>query len=470
MNKYYQDLVAIGEDESARLNFVYAAIKAHKSSPEYRTAAIAEEYAKQQNTTIVQFQKLLYTVSGKAIPDNISANYKLCSNFFDRFITQLNQYLLGNGVTFNEKTTKEKLGVEFDFSVQDAGYDALMGGVSFGFWNFDHVEVFSLTEFKPFFDEEDGALKAGIRFWQLDDTRPIRATLYEMDGYTEYIWNRRKNENGSIEYVGEVLKEKRPYKLKVSVSEADGEQIYDGENYNGFPIVPLFANKFKQSAIVGLRENIDCYDLIKSGFADTIDDASIIYWTITNAGGMDDLDLTKFVERLKTVKAATLDNQEQVQPHTINVPTEGREALLDRLRSDMYDDFMGLDTKLIAGGAVTATQIEAAYEPLNQKTDKYEYQVTKFIKGILKLAGIEDAPTYTRSKIVNVEEEISVITQAAMYLTPDYCTEKILTLLGDGDKVEEILNKIKELQLASQGINNGGNNDNNNEDEEDIEI
>ena len=83
MNKYYQDLVAIGEDESARLNFVYAAIKAHKSSPEYRTAAIAEEYAKQQNTTIVQFQKLLYTVSGKAIPDNISANYKLCSNFFD---------------------------------------------------------------------------------------------------------------------------------------------------------------------------------------------------------------------------------------------------------------------------------------------------------------------------------------------------------------------------------------------------
>lgn len=473
MSKYYQDLVEVGEIEVDRMNFVFEAIRDYKSSEEYKTATIAEDYARQQNTTIVTYQKLLYTISGKAVPDNISANYKLCSNFFNRFITQLNQYLLGNGVSFSNDKTKDALGDKFDNAVQSAGKKSLMGGESFGFWNYDHVDVFGATEFVPLYDEENGALKAGIRFWQIDDSKPQRATLYELDGYTEYIWKRRQDKNtGTVSTIGEVLKEKTAYKLKYKESKADGEKIYEGENYKDFPIVPLFANEFKQSELVGLRENIDCYDLIKSGFANDIDDASQIYWTITNAGGMDDMDLVKFVERMKTVKATTLDNNEQVQTHTMDVPYESREKMLDRLRSDMYDDFMALDTKIIAGGAVTATQIEAAYEPLNSKADEFEYQVTEFIQGILKLIGIDDTPTYTRSKIVNKTEEIQIVTQAAMYLTPEYCTEKILTIMGDADKIDEVKNQIQELQLKAQ--ENQGNSENpddeNKEDEEDLEI
>ena len=265
------------------------------------------------------------------------------------------------------------------------------------------------------YDEDDGSLKAGIRFWQIEDNKPLRAILYEIDGYTEYIWNKRQvDKSDKFEYVGEIYKEKRPYKEKYKESVADGKEIYDGENYPSFPIVPLYANRYKQSELVGMRENIDAYDLIKSGFANDLDDASQIYWTITNAGGMDDMDLVKFVERMKTLKATTLDNQEQVQQHTTNVPYESRETILNRLRSDMYDDFMALDTKLIAGGAVTATQIEAAYEPLNQKTDTFEYQVTKFVMGLLSLAGItNDEPTYTRSMIVNKSEEIANVTTSS---------------------------------------------------------
>lgn len=448
MGKYYQDLVKVGDNETQRMDFVFNAIRAHKASEEYEMAKIANDYASHKNTTIVQYQKVLYTLSGNTVPDNFSANYKLCSNFFDRFITQLNQYLLGNGVTFGDESTSKKLGDDFDYMVQEAGYSALSGGTSFGFWNFDHLETFELTEFVPLYDEDNGALMAGIRWWQIEANKPLRAILYEIDGITEYAWNRRENEKGEPELQGEVLMEKHPYKFKVTTSPADGTKIYDGENYETFPIVPLYANRYKQSELVGMRENIDAYDLIKSGFANDLDDASQIYWTITNAGGMDDLDLTKFIERLKTVRATTLEHQEQVQPHTIDVPYAGREAILERLRADMYDDFMALDTKQIAGGAITATQIQASYEPLNQKTDKYEYQVTKFIKGILAVAGIDDMPTYARSAIVNKSEEIGLVIQSAMFLTPEYCTEKILTLLGDADQVDDVLNEIQKVQTA----------------------
>lgn len=180
-------MLAVGEDEKERMRFIRAAIDEHKSSAEYRIAFDAEEYDRQRNVTICRYQKFLYTLSGQAVPDNYSANYKLASNFFNRFVTQENQYLLGNGVTLEDSKHKEALGQDFDNKLQNMGRNALVQGVSFGLWNLDHLDVFKLTEFVPLYDEETGALMAGIRFWQIDADKPLRAVLYEMDGYTDYI-------------------------------------------------------------------------------------------------------------------------------------------------------------------------------------------------------------------------------------------------------------------------------------------
>lgn len=426
-------------------DFVRGCIGKHKASPEYQTALVADEYNRRMNRTIIEYQKLLYKVTGEAVPDNFTANFKLRSNFFNRFVTQLNQYVLGNGVTWNDEKTSDLLGEDFDNELEDAGEKALVHAVSFGFWNLDHVQVFSFLEFVPMYDEEDGSLKAGVRFWQIDPAKPLRATLYELDGYTDYLWD---NDNPD----GIELNPKRAYILKLKGTDADGMEIYDYENYPTFPIVPFFGNKYKQSEFVGMRENIDCYDLIKSGFANTVDDASMIYWTIQNANGMDDIDLAKFVEHMKTVKAAVIDdNGATAESHTMDVPYASREALLNRLRADMYEDFMALDTQNIANGAVTATQIEASYEPLNSKADKYEYCVIRFIKGILALAGIDDDPTFTRSKIINRTEEIQTILQAADYLSEDYVSEKVLTILGDADMVEDILKERDLTEMRTMG-------------------
>jgi hypothetical protein len=108
---------------------------------------------------------------------------------------------------------------------------------------------------------------------------------------------------------------------------------------------------------------------------------------------------------------------------------------------------MALDTKNIANGATTATQIKAAYEPLNAKTDEYEYCVIEFIKGILAVAGIEDEPTFTRSMIVNGAEELQMLIQGAQYLDEEYVTRKMLTLLGDGDQAEEVLKRLSADEL-----------------------
>lgn len=431
--KTYQDFLEVEEkSDRERMEFVLSAINNHKDSDLYKQAVIAKEYDAHRNVTIATFQKLLYTLNGKVIPDNYSPNYKLRSNFFANFITQETQYLLGNGVTLKKEENKAKLGAGFDTRLQDAAHDALVGGVSYGFWNFDHLEVFDVTEFVPLLDEENGALRAGIRFWQVCTSKPLRATLFEPDGFTQYI--RRSGEEMMI------LEPKRGYVAVEATSEIDGTELLAYQNYPGFPIIPMYGNRAKQSELVGQREAIDCYDLIKSGFANTVDDASVIYWTISNAGGMDEIDMARFKESMRRIGVGLVDDDgAKAEAHTLTIPVEAREALLSRISDDLYRDFQMLDVTKLQGGQKTATEITAAYQSMDNKVDQFEYCVIDFLQALFKIVGIEDEPSFTRSKVTNQLEQTQMVLLAANYLDDETILNKLPWLTQE--EVAEILKR-----------------------------
>lgn len=449
--KFYEDLLAVPEDnEQKMLDFVLDAIMSHKRSPLYQEAVTAYEYFRKRNVTITEYRKLLYTLSGEVVPDNYSANYKFCNAFFPIFVRQENAFLLGEGVTFNEAGTKDRLGGDaFDNQIYIAGEYALWGAVAFVFFNFDHVDIFKVTEFAPLIGEEDGALHAGIRFWQLDSQRPLRATLYEADGYTELVWDNKYDKEGRlVDRKGRILKPKQTYMQILGTSDVDGTEILEGKNYPSFPIVPLWANREHQSEFTGLREKIDGYDLIQSGFANDLDDASQIYWIINNAGGMDEIDLRKFLDQIKRVKAAVLDDDSaKAEAHTLELPYQARQAALTDLRNSLYRDAMALDVERLSnGGSVATVQIEASYENLDLKCDGYEYCVTECITALLKLIGVDDAPTYHRRKTTNQPEVTSMVLSAAEYLD-DETILKHLPFLNI-DEIEDILLRKDEEEMA----------------------
>lgn len=431
--KTYQDFLEVAEkSDRERMEFVLSAINNHKDSDLYKQAVIAKEYDAHRNVTIANFQKLLYTLNGKVIPDNYSPNYKLRSNFFANFITQETQYLLGNGVTLKKEENKAKLGAGFDTRLQDAAHDALVGGVSYGFWNLDHLEVFDVTEFVPLLDEENGALRSGIRFWQVCTSKPLRATLFEPDGFTQYI--RRSGEEMMV------LEPKRGYVAVEATSEIDGTELLAYQNYPGFPIIPMYGNRAKQSELVGQREAIDCYDLIKSGFANTVDEASIIYWTISNAGGMDEIDMARFKESMRRIGVGLVDDDgAKAEAHTLTIPVEAREALLSRISDDLYRDFQMLDVTKLQGGQKTATEINAAYQSMDNKVDQFEYCVIDFLQALFKIVGIEDEPSFTRSKVTNQLEQTQMVLLAANYLDDETILNKLPWLTQE--EVAEILKR-----------------------------
>ena len=454
----YQNLAAIRENEGKLKKFVFDVIEEHKDSAAYKTAVIAEKYYAKKNVTIMAFQKMLYNMHGQEVPDMWSANYKLRTHFFRRFITQEVQYVLSNGVTFQKKDTKNKLGKNFDTQIQRASKKAKVDHASFLFWNLDHVEVFCFADtptdpgFVPLYDEDTGALRAGVRYWHPAE-KVTRATLYEEDGYTEY-----KKEEDKISIVAE----KRSYKKTTISTKADGVSGERNENYFKFPIVPLYANDLHESELEGHRESIDCYDYIKSGMANDIDDTSGFYWVLKNSGGMDDVDLAKFRERMHTVKVATMDDDNaSAEAHTLDVPVEAREKMLELLKSDLYSDFQIVNVEALSASAKTATEIRAAYQPMDDKCGDFEYFLIDAIQNILALAGIDDEPSFKWNRIANQTEETNMVMTAAAVLGDELTLKKLPFLTPEEveerlkDMGNEAMNRFTDTQNPTQDGDGG---------------
>lgn len=429
--KTFQDLQALGENQRQRIDFCLSLINEHKSSAAYKTAKAAEEYDARRNVTISEFREFLVDEFGKEIVETSKVNFRMPSGFFPRFVTQLNQYLLGNGAKMDEKE-KEKLGAEFDIKLQKMGRKALVQGSCYGFWNNGDIEIFPLTEFAALPDEQTGEIKAGVRFWQLAEDKPLIFVLYEMDGYTRYIKDKE----------GEREKEKKRSYMTDTQTEGSGTIVEEsGRNYNGFPIIPLYANEHRQSELVGLQDAIDCYDLIKSGFASDVNDATMVYWIFKNTGGMEDKDIREFLRRLKTFHGAAVDGLSgaEATPHSTEAPYEARMKYLQQLKDDLYEDAQIVNVAQFASGNRTATEINAAYEPMNLKADDFEFCVLNFISGLFKLVGIDAVPTFTRSKIVNIKEEVETVMTELPLIGEEMALKKLPNLTQE--EVEEILNQ-----------------------------
>lgn len=428
----YQDFIAEPSVEIA----INTAINKHLKDDDYMVALDADLYDHQRNRTINDYVRIVYSMTGQAVEDFTASNNKIASNFFHRLNTQRVSYLLGNGVSFSENdAVKDDLGNNIDTVVKNLAYAALIHGVSFGFWNVKGLHVFKLTEFVPLWDEETGAMKAGIRFWQIDKNKPMYAVLYEEDGFTKY---RSKVSGGAYEEI----QPKRAYQLTVRSTTADGEEVIGEQNYGSLPIIPLWGSSLKQSTLVGMRGGIDSYDLIRSGFANDLTDCALIYWIIGNAGGMSDNDLAQFRDRLKLQHIAVADtDNSSVTPYAQDIPYSSRQAYLSDIRAGIYEDFGGLDVHTIAAGA-TNDHIDAAYQPVDEEADDFEFQLDEFFEHLFTLLGLDtgNIPVFKRNRISNELEQTQMVLMAAEYLDEETVIQKLPFITVD--EVADILKKM----------------------------
>lgn len=444
----YQDLDKIRGDEEETMQFVLDCINYFKTSDEYKTAQDYRDYAQGENPTLRRSEKVIYDLLGNAHRDNIGPNHKIHSRYVYLAITEGTQYLLGNGISFDNDTAKEKLGDEIDERLSEWADDAQTYGVSYGFWNGEKFQIFPYLQSIPLLDEYDSTIKAFIRFWQLDDDKPLRIVLYEVDGMTDYI--QESGEKIRVETA------KRGYpKIKTYYGlETIEDEITEFYNFPALPVVPLYYIN-RKSILWGNTPAVDAYDLLNSRMVNNIDEGNLVYWVLRNCNGMDEKDLQNFIVQLHKSHVLPIDGDEGADavPHQVEAPVNSTELGIERVKALLDENFMTANSESIRAGNVTATQIRAAYHRLDMKTARFEYQVIKAVKRLLFVIGIPDEKfTFTWSRELNKSEEIQNILQAAQFLDEETVTRMLLEEMGKIDIVNDVLQRREELAMQRYSL------------------
>lgn len=440
----FQDWLAAPD----RDRLLLSAIDSYKTSADFRQALEAGEYFRGRNSAVAQ-KTILRARKIETRDENgrrrirtgtedVVGN-RIGSGFFFRFITQQNQFLLGNGCILPDAETKARLGADFDHQLAFLGERALIHGVGWGFWNVDHLEVLeaardSRSGFFALADEMTGQPMVGVQFWQLSPSKPMYIRLFELDGFSLL-----RLEKGRLIPV----LSKRPYIVTMR-SDALGDEVLSAENYAALPIIPLYANTEHHSELTpAIKAKIDAYDNILSDFADNLDRANDVYWVLNNFGGTTD-DIAQMLEEIQRIKAvANLSDgsgsSSTAEPHTIEVPYAARQTALEILEKALYQDYMALNIDALTGGSLTNVAIRTATANLHLKADRYEWQVFRFIQQLLSLLGITtEEIRFQRQCIANESETVADIAtmrqdidrRTALKLNPYIQPEEIDSILS----------------------------------------
>ena len=451
----YQDFLKADN----KTKWLQSALVEYTGSAEYKKALMEGEYMAGRDTTIVDTVKVLYDMTGRPMTDFTAANNRISSNILHRLISQRCTYSLGNGISFASRkqqrgedgkvqtvdSVKEMLGNKFDNAVYRAAYWACGDGESYTYIHKGHYEdkwefdLFKKAEFLPLYDEYTGKLRGGIRFWSLDmkdKTRPIIAILYTEEGYQRYETPEKKYGYAALEPVGKVT----PYTEKVRVSEADGVEVVGSEENSVFPIVPLYPNESHASALDNLKTKIDALDMALSGFANDMEDVAQIYWLVNGGLGASDDELTAMRDKAKLLHILNIDgDHSSITPYTQEPPYNARQAFIQEMVQKIYSDYGALNVINISAQQRTATEIEAAYQPMDEEADAFEYQIIEYIQQILAVIGLDDVPVFKRNRISNQKEQTEMIMLAASVLDKQTILEKLPWV--SVDEVDDILSR-----------------------------
>ena len=420
----YQDWLAASDTD--RIAMLEKIVRDYKASDDFRSGLTANEYFRTDNTEVrnkmlmqpraVEYKDKNGRTRKKSQPVKIAGN-RVRSGFFPRFVIQQNQFLLSNGVTLDNADLKKRLGFGFDKQLERAGEKALLHGVCWGFWNYDHLEIIEavkdgLSGAVALLDEETSEPMVLVQFWQINSSRPLYLRVFSPDGVVKYRMGKEELE--------EIPDTRRPYVVRTQ-SDAYGPVEITGENYGGrLPVVPLWASEERRSELTpAIKSKIDLYDRIFSDFGDNLDRANDVYWVLNNFGGTID-DVAEMLEQINRVKAVAnmtdgTGTSSTAELKTVDVPYAARQTALDILQKQLYSDFMALDMDALTGGSLTNVAIETATANLNLKADRYEWQVFRFVQGILALIGVEtEEIKFKRQTIANrseIVQDISVMRQ-----------------------------------------------------------
>ncbi|MDR2166623.1 MAG: phage portal protein [Clostridiales bacterium] len=336
---------------------------------------------------------------------NLRPEQPVYSNFFGKITNQHVGHLLKHPLTFDEGVV-DKFGAGFQHTVRDMTQDAYIRGVSWGLWDGEKLTHLPAENFIPIYDEESGAIVAGISFKRLREDLPWNYYFYEREGISRF--RQAAGNDGKVKPDGklELISERKPYR-HTSRPFLTGEVIESVENPDTFPIRPLHTNKENRSELIlPIKTQINAYDLLKTGYIDETLKSKFIYWLISGySGNIEELIKIKEIAQKLGIIAEQGGNS-KIMPQTLEPPHNAHEKIMKELKESIYGDAMAFDSDNLGGRASVAVEaIRASQFNEEIKIGIMWSELEKFIRDIMTVAGIRsEVVRYTPFKLTTGEE------------------------------------------------------------------
>lgn len=179
------------------------------------------------------------------------------------------------------------------------------------------------------------------------------------------------------------------------------------------PFIPFHNNEISVSDLDAVKELIDAYDKVFSGFLNDLEDIQEVIYVLTGYGGQD---LKEFVRDLKESKAIKIEAGDDtsapgVETLTINIPVEAREKMLDITRKAIFEQGQGIDPDPQNFGNSSGVALKFLYSLLELKSGLMETEFRlgfgRLVRLLCKHLGIAPKKihqTWTRTAVTNDAE------------------------------------------------------------------
>lgn len=195
------------------------------------------------------------------------------------------------------------------------------------------------------------------------------------------------------------------------------------EYAHGFGCVPLFAFRNNPQESIDLdkvKQQIDVYDKVMSGFVNDADDVQEIIFVLTNYGGEDK---NEFLTDLKRYKMIQLESDEESKGElttlAIDIPVEARSKILEITREAIFVLGQGVDPQKNIGTNNSGVALKQMYALLELKVSALEAEFragfNELLRFILSQIGAPAdtliTQTWTRTLISNDAEMADIVSK-----------------------------------------------------------
>ena len=419
-------------------------VEARRKSEKFKYFVYGENYYVARNDYIRNRKKEVFLEGVGPITNPFQANYKSASSIFKKIVDQKVSYLLGNGVNFIDEKLRDDIDNYFEYTfddfIEEIGIEASKKAEAwvYAFREDNKLKFTSIPseQCTPIYDERN-RLAGMIRQYIVGD-KTVRL-VFDKEKITRY---EKRSDEKEYKQIG-------VYGHYSDISYFNGEKV--DEEYHSFgrvPFIPLLNNREMISDLYRIKNDIDIYDCTKSDFANNVDDFQEAFITFKGYTG-DMKHAEKLLRQIKQAKTIPISKDGAVDIKQLEIPTNARETLLDRLKKDIYQDAMAVDTSILSGGSITNVVIQAMFADLDLKADQFENEVVKFLYKLVEFINGVDSKQYDhtakfdRSLIMNRTEEAETILKMQGTTISSQTTRELLPYEIDEEQEKE---RLKEEQ------------------------